>query len=75
MKYYPHVIFRKSQFSVEFELPNDVLFDLQSLLKQVNKSLVNGYRITGDDLICLALEDFNERYIGEAEALIKRLGT
>lgn len=78
MEYKPHHFFRKSQHSVAFELPNDVFYDLMSTLKGVNlavdKAIGNGYRITGDDLICLALEDFLEKYRDQLKSLLKRLG-
>lgn len=78
MKYRPHTIFRKSQYSVQIELPNDVFYDFMCLLKQVNKAIeepTGGYILTGDDLICMAIEDFNERYIGNLQTLLRRLGT
>jgi hypothetical protein len=72
--YKPHRIFRKSQYSVAFELPDDVFFDLMATLKAVNNALNNGYRLTGDDLITMALEDFCALYLGQTKSLLKRIG-
>lgn len=74
MRYRPHFVFRKSQQSVGLELPNDVFFDVMSLLKQVNRDLDNGYKLTGDDLFCMAMEDFTEKYVGQVQSLLKRIG-
>ena len=74
MEYKPHRIFRKSQHTVAFELPNDVFYEFMSTLKAVNNALDNGCRLTGDDLITLALEDFCEVYLGHTKSLLKRLG-
>lgn len=73
MRYRPHAIFRRTQHQVEFELPNDVLYDLLSLLKRLNNSLDNGYRLTGDDIFSMALEDFLNLYINDLNGLKKRV--
>lgn len=72
----PHFLFRKSQHSVLFEIPNDVFYSFMSLLQDVNKELkdINGYQLQGDDLIVLSLEDFNYRYFGKTDKLLKRIG-
>lgn len=70
----PHYVFRKSQHTVTFELPNDVFYDFMTLLKQVNQSISNtGYKLTGDDLICIALEDFVACYLNDIKAFHKRI--
>lgn len=76
MQHKPHVIFRKHQTSVAFELPNDVFYNFMSILKRTNDSLAieNGYRLIGDDLISMALEDFCDTYLEHNKALLKRLG-
>ena len=73
MKARPHTVFRRSQHTVEFELPNDVFFDFMALCKLFNSKLTNGYRLTPDDLFCMALEDYIERYQEDVQALLKRV--
>lgn len=71
-----HVFFRKSQHSVLFEIPNDVFYEFMTVLQDVNRELktINGYKLTGDDLIVLSIEDFNYRYLGKTNKLLERLG-
>lgn len=77
MKIRPHTVFVRSQSTLTLDVPNDVLFDLMSLSKRLNllirSKLKNGYRITEDELNTMALEDFNERYMENVEALYKRI--
>lgn len=73
MKARPHIIFFRSQYTVKFDLPNDVYFDIMALCKQLNSLITNGYRITPDDLLTMALEDFTERYLGSVHALLNRI--
>ena len=73
MKARPHVMFYRSQHTVKFDLPNDVFYDLMALSKQLNLLIKNGYRLTPDDVVCMALEDFNETYISKVQALLKRV--
>ena len=73
MKARPHVMFFRSQHTVKLDLPNDVFYDLMALSKQLNVSIKNGYRLTPDDVVCMALEDFTETYLSNVQALLKRV--
>lgn len=73
MKARPHLVFFKSQHTVKFDLPNDVFYELMTLTKQVNLLIKNGYRLTPDDIFCMALEDFSERYLKDVPDLLKRV--
>jgi len=73
MKARPHLVFFRSQHTVKFDLPNDVFYDLMALSKQLNMLIKNDYRLTPDDIFCMALEDFSERYLGDVQALLKRV--
>jgi len=73
MKARPHVIFSRSQHTVKFDLPNDVFYDLMALSKQLNLLIKDGYRLNPDDVVCMALEDFNETYLSNVQALLKRV--
>lgn len=73
MRYWPHAIFRKSQSTVQFELPNDVLFDSLSFVKRINNQLDNGYRLTADDIFCMAMEDLLACYMEDLKGFLKRV--
>lgn len=73
MKARPHAVFRRSQYTVQFELPNDVFFDFMALYKLLNSKFTNGYKLTPDDHFCMALEDYIERYLEDTRSLLKRV--
>ena len=73
MQVRPHAIFFRSQQTVKLDLPNDVFDDLMALSKQINLANKNGYRLNPDDIVCMALEDFTERYLRNVKALLKRV--
>lgn len=73
MKARPHLIFSRSQHTLKFDLPNDVFWDLMSLSKQINSRIQNGYRLNPDDILCMAMEDFIERYLSDVPGLLKRV--
>jgi len=73
MKTRPHVIFNKSQHTISLDIPNDVLYDLLSLSKQLNSVIKNGYRLNPDELVCMGMEDFAERYLSDIHSLLKRV--
>ena len=54
-------------------LPMMFFYNRLALVKQLNLLIKNGYRLTPDDVICMALEDFTEIYLSNVQALLKRV--
>lgn len=82
MEYRQNRFFRPDQFRVVAEIPSDVFFAFMTVLNDLNAELediddedVKGYKLTGDDLLTVCLEDFNRVYGSRMDKLLKRLGT
>lgn len=73
MRYSPHKFFHKTQSTVVFELPNDVLYSLLNFVKRANKNFNNGYKLTADDIFSIALEDFLSLYEDDIKEFIQRV--
>ncbi|MGE4282362.1 MAG: hypothetical protein AB7G87_01435 [Clostridia bacterium] len=81
MEYRQNRLFRPNQFRIVAEVPSDVFFafmticnDLNSELRDIELVDIKGYKISGDDLLTICLEDFNRTFGGRMDKLLKRLG-